>query len=128
MTEAALLEKLKESAKSAARSAYCPHSGYAVGAAVLADDGRIFDGCNIENASYSLTVCAERVAVFKAVSAGAKKITALYVYSDSGKPPYPCGACRQVLSEFCDDATIVVSDGKTDMITSLEKLLPYGFR
>ena len=92
--DAEIRQKLIDTAKRAAKNAYCPYSGYAVGAAVLTDDGNIYDGCNIENASYSLTICAERVALFKAIADGHKKITAVCVYSDGGKLPYPCGACR----------------------------------
>lgn len=118
---------LKQKATDAAKLAYCPYSGYAVGAAVLADDGRIFDGCNVENASYSLTMCAERVALFKAVSAGARGITAVCVYSPGGKMPYPCGACRQALKEFAEDAEILVSDGEKDAVMTLKELLPQAF-
>ncbi len=118
---------LKEKARQAAKRAYCPYSGYAVGAAVLADDGRIYAGCNVENASYSLTMCAERVALFKAVSDGAKKITAVCVYSEGGRMPYPCGACRQALNEFSEGLEVLVSDGKEDVAATLSELLPHGF-
>ncbi len=118
---------LKDKAREAAKRAYCPYSGYAVGAAVLADNGKVYTGCNVENASYSLTMCAERVALFKAVSDGVKKITAVCVYSEDGKMPYPCGACRQALKEFADDAEILVSDGREDITAILKELLPHGF-
>lgn len=119
---------LIQSAKKAAEKAYCPYSGYAVGAAVLAGSGKIYDGCNIENASYSLTMCAERTALFKAVSAGEREILAVCVYSDGEKLPYPCGACRQALSEFCKDAEVIVTDGEEIRKISLSELLPDCFR
>ena len=125
--DAEIRQKLIDTAKRAAKNAYCPYSGYAVGAAVLTDDGNIYDGCNIENASYSLTICAERVALFKAIADGHKKITAVCVYSDGGKLPYPCGACRQTLSEFAEDACVVVTDGKEEVRTTLKALLPNKF-
>lgn len=121
-------EKLISAAKEAATKAYCPYSGYAVGAAVLTDSGRIYGGCNVENASYSLTVCAERNAIFKAVGEGEKEIVALCVYSAGDKPPYPCGACRQTLAEFCDDAEIIVAGKDGSKETTLKKLLPSAFR
>lgn len=123
------LSRLIEEAADASKKAYCPYSGYAVGAAVMTEDGKIYSGCNIENASYSLTMCAERTALFKAVSDGAKKIIAASVYSEGGKLPYPCGACRQALSEFCDEnASVIVSDGKETVIRTLSELLPLGFK
>ncbi len=122
------LSLLEDAAKKAAEKAYCPYSGYRVGAAVLAGSGKIYDGCNIENASYSLTMCAERTALFKAVSAGEREILAVCVYSDGGKLPYPCGACRQALSEFCNDAQITVTDGKERVTALLSELLPQCFR
>lgn len=121
-------KKLIGEAKNAAENAYCPYSGYAVGAAALADDGRIYSGCNIENASYSLTLCAERVALAKAVSDGAKKISAICVYSAGGKMPYPCGACRQFLAEFSDDPDVLTTDGKEVEESRLSELLPHTFR
>lgn len=121
------LKKLRDTAKEYAQKAYCPYSHYAVGAAVLASDGSVYGGCNVENASYSLTVCAERNAILKAVCDGHKKIKAVFVYSESGGMPYPCGACLQVMSEFCDDAEIAVSDSKTEEIYTLSQLLTKRF-
>lgn len=100
----------------AAENSYSKYSGFRVGAALLAEDGRIYTGCNIENASFSLTNCAERTAVFKAVSDGVTKFKAIAVAGSSNgdfsKPCVPCGACLQVLSEFCgDDFIIVLSNG-----------------
>jgi cytidine deaminase len=106
--------------------AYVPYSGYAVGAALLADDGQIFTGCNVENASYGLTICAERSAVFQAVARGVRAIQAVAVVSDNGVTP--CGACRQVLAEFNPHMTVIVADvaGKW-RIYGLPDLLPDAF-
>ncbi len=91
---------LVEIARRAAGQAYCPHSRFPVGAALLAADGRIFTGCNVENASYGLTVCAERVALLKAISEGVRHFRALALVAGLGQPATPCGACLQVLAEF----------------------------
>ena len=93
-------ELLKEAAE-AASQAYCPYSEYRVGAALLTTDDTIFRGCNVENASYGLTNCAERTALFSAVAKGHRSFSALAVVSSGDDFPYPCGACRQVLAEFC---------------------------
>lgn len=123
--------KLVEAAKRAQKNAYCPYSRYPVGASVLTDSGRIYTGCNVENASFGLAICAERVAIFKAVSHGDKKIKALCVAAKSAKP---CGACRQVIIEFAPkDAEIIYVDwypaGKKQKITSTKagRLLPQAF-
>ena len=106
--------------------AYAPYSHYRVGAAVLADDGQVYSGANVENASYGLTVCAERVAVFKAVTAGARRILAVAVCTQNGVSP--CGACRQVLSEFGDDIPVYISDElNNSRSTTLYALLPDSF-
>lgn len=121
------IQKLIAAAKEEQQGAYVPYSGYAVGAALLADDGKIYTGCNIENASYTPTVCAERVAVFKAVSEGAKRVEIIAVVAgeDMG---YPCGVCRQVLREFGEDATIVVAkDEENYHLHTLDELLPHSF-
>ena len=93
----------------------------------MCDDGRMFTGCNVENASYGLTNCAERTAVFKAISEGAGNFTAIAIAANA-MPPWPCGACRQVLSEFCGDLRVLVTwDDHEVEVTSLSELLPHSF-
>jgi cytidine deaminase len=117
-------------ARAARANAYAPYSGYAVGAAVLTDDGRVFAGCNVENASYGLSLCAERVAVFSAIAAGARRLVAAAVCTPDGGTP--CGACRQVLLEFADApesfAVWVVSPDRVIARYTLADLIPHGFR
>jgi len=105
--------------------AHAPYSGFAVGAALLSSDNRLFVGCNVENISFGLTICAERVAVGTAVAAGVREFHLLAIVSDSEMPVVPCGACRQVLAEFCPDLRIVCSNlrGQTAEFT-LDALLP----
>lgn len=119
-------QQLIEAAKNALQKAYAPYSGYRVGAAVLAD-GRIYTGVNVENASYGLTMCAERSAVFSALSQGQRRIEAVAVAVERGAPS-PCGACRQVLREFGRDFPVylVAGDGSV-RDTSLAALLPDSF-
>jgi cytidine deaminase len=122
--------KLLAQAKAAAAQAYAPYSKFRVGAALLAESGEVFCGANVENASYGLTLCAERSAAVCGVSAGVRKFTALALFSpDADAPLYPCGACLQVLAEFADDL-IIYSAGKNANIisTSLQALLPQAFR
>jgi cytidine deaminase len=122
------LEELGAAARAAQANAYAPASRFRVGAAVLADDGRIFAGCNVENASYGLTICAERAAVCAAVAAGVRAIRAVAVVTDLLEPARPCGACRQVLAEFGPAMTVVLlGSAQTRRTTSLEKLLPEPF-
>lgn len=112
----------------ARKRAYAPYSKFPVGAALLAEDGRVFTGCNVENASYGLTVCAERVAVFKAVSEGVTRFRAIAVACGTG-PCAPCGACRQVLYEFAPELVVIMADGRgeTWRAAKLSELLPSGF-
>lgn len=117
-----------EMAVKSAGKAYAPYSNFKVGAVLLTRDGQIFTGCNIENSSYSMTICAERTAVFKAVSSGFRDFKAIAVAGspdgDFSKPCIPCGACLQVLSEFCDDDfMIVLSDG----VYKLSDFMPKKF-
>ena len=115
-------------AEEAMQAAYAPYSNYRVGAALLCRDGTVFTGCNVENASYSLTQCAERTALHSAVAAGRTAFRAIAIAA-SGKPaPYPCGACRQVLAEFCrpDLPVYIAGDSGIETLT-LGELLPHGF-
>lgn len=117
-------------AEEALENAYCPYSHYRVGAAILAESGKIYSGCNIENGSYGASNCGERTALFKAVSEGERKFCALAIFTDVGNsPPFPCGICRQVLSEFCsDDMPIIVFDGDKSVFNlTLNELMPYTF-
>ena len=115
---------------SAMDRAYVPYSGYTVGAALLSTSGKVFIGCNIENAAYSPTVCAERTAIFKAVSEGEREILAVAIYSPNTDSCYPCGACRQVLYEFQgDEEIVVVTENLGELeIQKLSYFLPCGFR
>lgn len=123
--------KLLRAAAAAAKKAHAPYSKFHVGSALLASDGRIFAGCNVENASYGLTICAERNAIFAAVAAGQKKFRAVAIVASGKQMPYPCGACRQVLAEFCGPDTKVyiapVRDLKNFESTTLGLLLPKTF-
>jgi cytidine deaminase len=111
----------------ARRNAYIPYSHFAVGAAVRAADGRIFTGCNIENASYGLTVCAERNAIFAAVKEGVREFSALCVTADTPEPVSPCGACRQVMAEFRIPRIFLTNLAGKVRECGLEDLLPYSF-
>lgn len=122
-------KQLINEAISASKHAHVPYSNFKVGAALLTDDNTIYRGCNIENASYGLTNCAERTAVFKAVSEGVKKLQAIAVVGDTDGPISPCGACRQVLAEFCGaDTQIILANLKGDfVVTTINELLPGYF-
>ncbi|MDQ0430016.1 cytidine deaminase [Planomicrobium stackebrandtii] len=122
-------EQLMEQAIAARSNAYVPYSKFPVGAALLTADGKVYLGCNIENAGYSMTNCAERTAVFKAVSEGDKTFTALAVSADTPGPVSPCGACRQVLAEFCSpDMPVYLTNLKGDVQeTTISELLPGAF-
>ena len=116
-------------AKEAMENAYAPYSHFKVGAALLAKDGTVFKGCNIENASYGATNCAERIAIFKAVSEGYREFEAIAIVASSGEYAAPCGICRQVLFEFLPDGKVILdSNEKGMMIFSVQELLPFGFR
>ena len=126
-------QTLCDLAKQARNNAHTPYSNFKVGAALLCSDGSIYTGCNIENASFSPTVCAERVAIFKAVSEGKREFSAIAVCGSTigelnDKFCYPCGVCRQVLSEFCDkDFKIFVMSKEDVKEYTLSELLPYSF-
>ena len=125
-------QELIDAAIQASKKAYTPYSGFKVGAALEAEDGTVFTGCNIENASFTPTVCAERVALFSAVKEGTKKFRKVAIVGSKtdvfDKHTYPCGVCRQALSEFCGpDFLIITTDGKTIKETPLSELIPYTF-
>jgi len=121
-------EKLIKEAEKARKRAYTPYSKFKVGAAVLSANGEIFNGCNIENASFGMSVCAERVAIFKAISEGSTKFEAIAVIGDTDKPCSPCGACRQVISEFGEDIPLIMANLKGDVnIKKIKELLPEAF-
>ena len=130
MTEAVQTELLA-AAREAQASAYAPYSNFSVGAAVLVSDGGIYRGCNIENASFGLTVCAERVALFHAITAGRMDIVAVAVVTSAPKLCKPCGACRQVIAEFSrtDDPIIVISATESGLLSTetITDLLPDNF-
>ena len=120
-------KELMKMAIEARQNAYAPYSHFAVGAALLAESGKVYTGCNIENASYGLTCCAERNAIFAAVSAGERRFKMLAVAADSPEPVAPCGACRQVIAEF-GIPLVVMGNLKAETKTmTAEELLPYGF-
>ena len=121
-------KSLVAAAARARRHASAPYSKFRVGAALLAEDGRLFSGCNVESASYGLTVCAERTAVFKALSEGARVFRAVAVVTDAEEPTAPCGACRQVLWDQCRDIDVVMqTTGGRRVESRLAALLPYPF-
>uniref|UniRef100_A0A915JIY5 Cytidine deaminase n=1 Tax=Romanomermis culicivorax TaxID=13658 RepID=A0A915JIY5_ROMCU len=124
-----ILTKLVKQAILAKEKAYAPYSNFRVGAAILCDDGTIVTGCNVENVSYGLSICAERTAVVKAVSEGKRKFLAVAVTSDSNADStFPCGACRQFLREFGDYLFISVSrDGQKRTQSTTDQLLPHAF-
>lgn len=128
-TRGEVAARLIEEARKAAESAYCPYSKFRVGAAVLAD-GKLFTGCNVENASYSLVICAERVAIFKAIASGARTISALAVACPDADPTektsvVPCGSCRQVMAEFASKDFVVILDDLSEF--GMGQLLPLAF-
>lgn len=120
--------QLWEAARSARENAHAPFSHFKVGAALETTDGDLIGGCNVENATYGLTICAERVAIFKAISEGKKKFTRVCIVTDTTKPTSPCGACRQLLWEFCGD--IEVEMGNLDGVLTrrqMSELFPMPF-
>lgn len=121
------IQKLMDCAIKARENAYSPYSHFAVGAALLCEDGALYEGCNIENASYGLTNCAERTAIFKAVSEGHIKFKALAVVADTEGPCAPCGACRQVMAEFKIPLIIMGNLMGNIKIVTIEELLPFSF-
>ena len=121
------IQELFQAAQNATDSAYAPYSGYKVGAALLCSDGIVFTGCNVENASYSLTICAERNAIFKAVSEGKQDFVAIAIFVDAETLFPPCGACRQVVAEFNPRMQVVYGNRIKQVSTDIEVLLPQAF-
>jgi cytidine deaminase len=119
---------LVAAARAASEHAYCRYSGYSVGAAIQSASGRVFAGCNVENASYGATMCAERSAIFGLVAAGERQITAVCVYAPGEPMAMPCGMCRQVIAEFCRDAPVLVAGPRGVLRRSFAELLPEAFR
>jgi cytidine deaminase len=127
--DAELLERLRSAACDASDRAYAPYSGFRVGAACVTASGRIYTGSNVENASYGLTICAERNAVFQAVAAGDRDLRALVVYTPTRDPTPPCGACRQVMCEFGEQIVVIACcENETVLESTSGKLLPERFR
>jgi cytidine deaminase len=123
-----VLSELIAEARKASKFAYCPYSDFPVGAAVLMEGGEVFTGCNVENASYGATICAERNAIFQAVAKGKKKIKAVVVYTPTTSPSSPCGICRQVINEFGPEAEVIsVCNGPGSIHRKLSELLPEAF-
>ena len=126
--DAKTIQELAKRAKAISEKAYCPYSNFRVGAAVLTNDGQMYEGCNVENASYGLTICAERNAIFQMVAQSRQKITLIVIYTPTSKPAAPCGACRQVINEFGPDALVMsVCDGPNILKKKLSELLPDAF-
>ena len=123
-----IIAKMREAALFASENAYCPYSSFPVGASILTADGTIFSGCNVENASYGLTICAERNAVFQAVTRGHRSIRAVVVVAPTELPTPPCGACRQVINEFGPDADVFIFSKHAKVQKfNLKQLLPEAF-
>jgi len=120
--------ELIEKAKEARLKAYAPYSKFMVGSAVITDEGYIFTGCNIENISFGLSICAERVAIFKAISAGYQEFKAIAIVGNTIEPCSPCGACRQVMIEFSPEMDVIMTNLQNEMkIKKANKLLPNAF-
>jgi cytidine deaminase len=128
MSAASQWQPVLEAALAVRSQAYAPYSRFAVGAAVQAKSGVIYNGCNVENASYGLTICAERTALFQAIAAGEREFSLLAVVADTPQPVAPCGACRQVMAEFGVDTIVLANLAGDVCIYRLEELLPVAFR
>jgi cytidine deaminase len=123
-----VVQRMRSAARAAMKNAYCDYSEFRVGAAVLSAEGEIFAGCNVENASYGLTICAERNAIFQAIAKGRREIKAVVIVTPKKKLTPPCGACRQVINEFNPNAEVFIfGRGKAGKRLKLSKLLPKAF-
>lgn len=119
---------LIKEAKEAMKNSYSPYSNFAVGAALLTSEGKVYRGCNIENAAYSATNCAERTAIFSAIANGEQSFEAIAVVSSSGNYTYPCGVCRQVIAEFMPQGKLIFSNEAGEyQVFTIEDILPYSF-
>lgn len=124
----ATVRRLEKAARAAARQAYAPYSKFRVGAAILTSSGKVFAGCNVENASYGLCNCAERTAIFSAAAAGERGLRCVVVYTPTKTATTPCGACRQVINEFGPQARVIsLCDSAERIDTTLDALLPGAF-
>lgn len=124
----ATLRRLEKAARRAARTSYSPYSKFPVGAAVLTERGKVYSGCNVENASYGLCNCAERTAIFSAVAAGERAVRAVVVYTPTPTVTAPCGACRQVINEFGPGALVIsICDSNARLESAMPTLLPAAF-
>ena len=128
MSNASQWQPVLEAALAVRDQAYAPYSRFAVGAAVQAKSGVIYSGCNVENVSYGLTMCAERIALFQAIAAGEREFSLLAVVADTPQPVAPCGACRQVMAEFGVDIIVLANLAGDVSVYRLEELLPAAFR
>jgi cytidine deaminase len=122
-----IVEALVESARAVRDKAYAPYSGFRVGAAVISETGKIYVGCNVENASYGATLCAERAAIARMVAAGEQRLLTVAVFTDRDEPAMPCGICRQVIEEFGHGAEIIATNGRRTRRTTADALLPAAF-
>lgn len=128
--EREMQEKLLKLAADARDHSYSPYSHYSVGAALLTKDGKIYQGCNIENASFTPTICAERTAFFKAIFDGVREFAAIAIIGSGDSPAFPCGVCRQVMSEFCDGEFVLIvanRDGSEVVVETLDQMMPHRF-
>jgi cytidine deaminase len=122
------LKEMAKRARAISAKAYCPYSKFRVGAVVMTQDGEMYEGCNVENASYGLTICAERNAIFHMVAQAGEKIAAIVIYTPTPTPASPCGACRQVINEFGPNALVMsVCDSSDVLSKKLSELLPDAF-
>ncbi len=128
--EREMQEKLLKLATDARDHSYSPYSHYSVGAALLTKNGKIYQGCNIENASFTPTICAERTAFFKAIFDGVREFAAIAIIGSGDSPAFPCGVCRQVMSEFCDGEFVLIvanRDGSEVVVETLDQMMPHRF-
>ena len=121
------VERVYKLAREASSTSYSPYSGFPVGAAVLTRSGKVYRGANVENASYGLTICAERVAIHNAITAGDREIEIVAIYAEKGQSSSPCGACRQVIAEFGKDILVAYREGAELLVTTVASLLPSSF-